>query len=125
MEKKILLVDDDEDFVRITKSQIEKEGFDVEVAYNGEECLKKVQKNKPDLILLDVMMPGLDGWDICKELKSNSTTERIPIIFLTAVLPPKSRFVNHPAFYSEFDEYINKPVDTKKLKLALKKLLKL
>ena len=125
MEKKILLVDDDEDFVTITKSQIEKKGYDVEVAYNGEECLKKVQQNKPDLILLDVLMPGLNGWDICEELKSNITTERIPIILLTAVQPPKSLYVAHPAFYSEFDDYINKPVDTKTLHIAIKKLLKL
>ena len=84
MAKKILLVDDDVDFITITQAQLQKSGFDVEVAYNGEECLEKVTKNNPDLILLDVMMPGKDGFDVCEKLKTDEETKRIPIILLTA-----------------------------------------
>ena len=69
--KKILVVDDEPDFAGIVQQNLEKEGFDVEVAYDGEEGLEKVHANPPDAIVLDVMMPGKDGYQVCSELKAD------------------------------------------------------
>lgn len=102
MAKKILLVDDDIDFVEITKSQLRKGGFDVEVAYNGEECIEKVKKDKPDLILLDIMMPVMNGYDTCLKLKSNEETKTIPVILLTSLAKDNK-------LESKADDYIQKP----------------
>ena len=104
MSIRILLVDDDIDFVAITKSQLCKGGFYVDVAYNGEECLKKVKKDRPDLILLDIMMPILDGYDTCLKLKSNEETKTIPIILLTSLAKDNK-------LETQADDYIKKPPD--------------
>jgi two-component system alkaline phosphatase synthesis response regulator PhoP len=85
MAKKILLVDDDFDFLAATKTMVESSGYTTETAENAEECLEKAQKGKPDLIVLDVMMPGMDGWEACEILKNTPETRDIPIIMLTAV----------------------------------------
>ena len=67
--KRILVVDDEPDFCSIVQGQLEKEGFEVELAYNGVEGLEKTRANPPDAIVLDVMMPEMDGYEMCKELK--------------------------------------------------------
>lgn len=111
MAKKILLVDDDIDYVAITKSQLCKGGFDVEVAYNGEECLKKVKKDRPDLIVLDVMMPVLNGYDVCEILKSDENTKGISVILLTAVAEnvTKTNYTRRQGIENEADDYVKKP----------------
>ncbi|MCK5533838.1 response regulator [bacterium] len=84
MKKKILVVDDEFDIVDIVKIFLEGKGYEVVSAYNGEDALKLIQKEKPDLIILDVLMPGIDGFEVCQKLKSEKDTMFIPIIFLTA-----------------------------------------
>jgi len=81
---KILIVDDQPINIKIVQRKIEKEGMEVLVAGNGHECLDIVSKNKPDIILLDIMMPEMDGIETCSKLKANDETSDIPIIFITA-----------------------------------------
>ena len=81
---KILVVDDEEHIVMILKDSLEFSGFQVVTAYNGEEALESVEKDHPDLIVLDIGMPKMDGWEVCRRLKSNETTRQIPVIILTA-----------------------------------------
>lgn len=82
---KILLVDDDPLMVRMYQTKFELDGNQVSVAGNGEECLSKIGSFKPDLILLDIMMPVMDGLNTLKKLKENSETKSIPVILLTNV----------------------------------------
>ncbi len=81
---KILVVDDEEHIVMILKDSLEFSGFQVSTALNGVEALEAVEKEHPDLIVLDIGMPKLDGWEVCRRLKSNDATKSIPIIILTA-----------------------------------------
>ncbi len=83
---KILVVDDEEKVVDLYKDMLSKEGFDVLTAANGREGLKLAEKELPDLILLDVMMPGMDGGTTTRNLLENVKTKNIPIIFLTSIV---------------------------------------
>jgi two-component system alkaline phosphatase synthesis response regulator PhoP len=87
LQKRVLVVDDEPDFASIVQKNLEKEGFTVEVAYNGVEGLEKVRANPPDAIVLDVMMPEKDGYQVCKELKEDEQTRDIPVICLRLWLP--------------------------------------
>lgn len=81
---KILVVDDEEHIVMILKDSLEFGGFQVMTAYNGEEAMEAVAKEKPDLLVLDIGMPKMDGWEVCRRLKAQESTRQIPIIILTA-----------------------------------------
>ena len=81
---KILVVDDEEHIVMILKDSLEFSGFQVVTAYNGVEALERVELDSPDLIILDIGMPKLDGWEVCRRLKSDEKTKAIPVIILTA-----------------------------------------
>jgi len=80
---KILIIDDEEDLVRLVKEILELEDFEVTGAYDGEEGLRKATIEMPDLILLDIKMPGLDGFQVLERLKIDKTTSHIPVIMLT------------------------------------------
>ena len=80
---KILVVEDDEVLSKMYQKKISLEGFQVVAAYSGEEGLEKVVQEAPDLILLDIMMPGIDGFEVIKRMKADSTLKNIPIIILT------------------------------------------
>ena len=82
--KKVLLVDDDEDFIETVKFYLTHSGYLVSVANNGEEVFAKLKISKPDIVLLDLMLPGMSGIEICKKLKSNSDLLSIPVIMVTA-----------------------------------------
>ena len=82
--EKILIVEDEEDVMELIRYNLSKEGFHCDAAYNGQEALKKAQVMLPDLLLLDLMLPEIDGLEVCKRLKSNSQTEHIPIVMVTA-----------------------------------------
>ena len=84
MPGKILVVDDEKDMVDATKMILEMEGYEVVVAYDGGEALQKVDAEMPDLILLDQMMPGKSGIEVCKILKSQAKTKHIPVLIFTA-----------------------------------------
>jgi DNA-binding response OmpR family regulator len=123
VKKRVLVVDDDGDFVALTKAKIEADGYEVDVAYGGEEALATARARKPDVIVLDVMMPGLNGLETCAALKSDAATRYIPVILLTAV----DRHVSH-AFYSgrrgqgtEADDYLVKPADPGELMKAIRR----
>jgi two-component system phosphate regulon response regulator PhoB len=80
----ILIVDDEEDVLELLRFNLEKNGYKIETAVSGEEALKKARTKLPALIILDLMLPGIDGLEVCKKLKSDAKTENIPIIMLTA-----------------------------------------
>lgn len=84
IKKRILLVEDEEDIASILKLNLEADGFEVQTLYSGGSVLNETIQYKPHIILLDVMIPEKDGFEVCKELKANSVTKPIPIIFLTA-----------------------------------------
>jgi DNA-binding response OmpR family regulator len=89
MAKKILIVDDDPIILRLLASRLKNSGYDVVNAIDGESGLKKAIAKKPDLVLLDIIMPGLNGFEVCKRLKENDKTKDIPVIMLTALAGEK------------------------------------
>jgi len=105
---KILITEDDRDLQRILKLSLEAEGFQILQAYDGKECLQMVRERRPHLILLDLMMPEMDGFEVCRRLKSMDSSRDIPIIVLTAKsgLAAKER-----CFSFHADDYVVKPYD--------------
>jgi len=116
-QKYVLVVDDDPDLVETIGIMLESKGFEVGKAYDGVEAEEAVKKRRPDLVILDVMMPRKDGYQLCKELKQDSATKGIPIIMLTAVgdAVPTTTYTHREGMSMEAEDYIEKPVDTKKL----------
>lgn len=82
--EKILLIEDEKDILELIAFNLECSGYDVIKASNGEDGLKRAINEEPDLVLLDLMLPGMDGFDVCRELKQNKNTRKIPVIMLTA-----------------------------------------
>ncbi len=117
---KILIVDDAEDTVELLRKRFWAEGYDTAEAYNGEEALNKVSEYGPDLIVLDVMMPKMDGYEVCHRLKSDEKTKYIPVLMLTAKgeVEHKVRGLNIGA-----DDYMAKPFDYKELSARVRSLL--
>ena len=124
--KRILVVDDEPDFCAIVQGQLEKEGFAVELAYDGVQGLEKVQTNPPDAIVLDVMMPERDGYDLCSSLKEHKKYASIPVILLTAVASrvPSTRYTHYDGMTMEADDYLPKPASIDQLTQSLQRLLK-
>jgi len=123
--KRILVVDDEPDFCAIVQGQLEKEGFAVELAYDGVEGLEKVQANPPDAIVLDVMMPEMDGYEMCKKLKADEKCCNIPVILLTAVAShvTSTRYSHRDGMSTEADDYIAKPASAEEITNSVKRLL--
>ncbi len=123
--KRILVVDDEPDFAGIVQQNLEKEGFEVEVAYDGDEGLEKVKANPPDAIVLDVMMPGKDGYQVCSELKADHRYDNIPIILLTAVAShvTSTRYSHRDGMSTEADDYLAKPASAEQITESIKGLL--
>ena len=118
---KILLVDDEQDIIDLLKYNLEKEGFVIETAMNGREALSKAMKFKPDLILLDVMMPEMDGIETCLQIRENKELKNTIIAFLTARNEDYSQIAG---FDSGADDYINKPIKPRVLISRVKALLR-
>lgn len=127
LQKRILVVDDEPDFAAIVQGNLEKEGFQVDVAYNGVEGLEKVKANPPDAIVLDVMMPELDGYQVCSTLKGDGNTCNIPVILLTAVAShvTSTRYSHADGMATEADDYIAKPASAEEITRSIKQLLNL
>ncbi len=125
--KRILVVDDEPDFCSIVQGNLEKEGFAVEVAYDGKQGLEKVKANLPDAIVLDVMMPEMDGYEVCKQLKGDEKFSDIPILMLTAVASHVSstRYSHYDGMSMEADDYLPKPASAEEITESLKGLLDL
>ena len=123
---KILLIDDDVDFVEATKIVLEREPYEVIVAYGGEEGLQKAREENPDLILLDIIMPVKDGFTAAEQLKHDPQLRQIPVIMLTSFSSrvqetsiPLSRGLS-----LETEDYIEKPVAPEELLRRVKRHLK-
>ena len=125
MPKKILIVDDDPDFVEAVTMILRPKKFEVVTAYNGKEGLEKVKAERPDLIVLDVMMPEKDGYAVCKELKSDPQWSRIPVLLLTGVVShiPTTRYTQEMGMETEADDYLDKPVEPEVLVKRIEALL--
>ncbi len=117
----VLVVDDNPDLTYSVKENLENvSNYSVLTADSGKKCLEILEKTKPDLILLDIMMPGMDGWDLCAKIKSKKETENIPIVFLTAKTDPISKSMGRLASR----DYIEKPFDPDDLKIRIDRILK-
>jgi len=124
--KRILLVDDEPDFVSVVRINLEREGYEVDAAYDGAEGLRKARANPPDAIVLDVMMPEPDGYKVCAELKADKRSARIPVLMLTAVAAnvPSTRYSHYDGMTMEADDYLPKPASADSISASLKRLLK-
>ena len=118
MQYKILIVDDDENICELLNLYLKKDGFDTVLAYNGMQAVEYTEKFNPDLILLDIMMPKLDGWQVCREIRKKS---EVPIIMLTA---KGETFDKILGLELGADDYITKPFDTKEVIARIKAVLR-
>ena len=119
--KKILVVDDEVDLVETVRFSLEMEGFDVLVSNNGEDALNQARKEKQDLIILDLMLPKLDGYKVCRLLKFDERYKHIPILMLTAKTQEKDKVLGKE---TGADEYITKPFEMDYLMEKVKAYLK-
>ena len=118
--KKILIVEDEVDLANALKIRFEASGYIVDLAYDGQEALNKARTNVPDLIVLDLMLPKIDGYKISRMLKFDEKYKSIPIVMLTARAQEKDRAMG---FEVGADAYIVKPFESKELMDKIKELL--
>jgi len=119
--EKILIVDDEKDIIELIQYNLEKEGYIVNHAFSGEQCLAYLKSELPDLILLDLMLPEINGIEVCKILKKNSTTSKIPIIMLTAKGEDIDIILG---LELGADDYITKPFSLRELLARIKTVLR-
>jgi adenylate cyclase len=120
--KKILAVDDDVDNVELLRTYLQLAGYQVTTARSGEEALQKVEKEPPDLILLDVVMPGMDGYQVCAKLKGDKATQFIPIVMISALQDQEDRVKSIEA---GADDFLSKPFDEHELMARASSLLRI
>lgn len=118
----ILIVDDEEINVKLIKGMLSQENYNIFGAFSGQEALSAVDSINPDLILLDVMMPGMDGFEFCRKIKQNQNTRSIPVLMVTALSEKKHRL---RALDCGADDFLSKPVDKTELKIRVKSLLRI
>jgi CheY-like chemotaxis protein len=126
MSKKfVLIVDDDPDMVETVGMMLESKGYEVGKAYDGIEGDEAIRKRRPDLLVLDVMMPRKDGYTLCAELKKDSSTRDIPVILLTAVgeAVQSTTYSHADGMATEADDYIPKPVDVQTLVQSIERII--
>ncbi len=119
--KSVLVVDDEKDIVQMIRYNLEREGFKVESASDGNEALRKAVEVKPDLILLDIMLPGKDGYEVMKSLNQSEKTSKVPVIFLTA---KSAEFDEVLGLELGADDYIVKPISPRKLISRIRAVLR-
>ena len=117
MAKQVLIVDDDQNAVKYLTVVLSEHGYDTVSACDGSEGLKKIEEAKPDLIVLDVMMPKKDGYTVCEEIKKDSEYKDITVLLLTAVgsAVTSTNYTHRGGKTTLADEYIPKPIDLDKL----------
>lgn len=115
---KVLVVDDEEDIADLIKVNLESEGYQIEVAYNGLEVLPRIEKNQPNLIILDLMLPGIGGMDLCKRIKEKY---KIPVIMVTAKTSETDVVLG---LELGADDYIKKPFSTRELTARVRSVLR-
>ncbi|MCC6444336.1 MAG: response regulator [Armatimonadetes bacterium] len=117
---KVLVVDDEEDLVELTCFHLKGEGLEAVGAFDGEDALEKIEAEKPDLVLLDIMMPGMPGWDVCRSIKTNPQTRHIPVFFLTCKGEEEDVVKMHRL---DADGYFIKPFDLGSLAVQVRDYL--
>ena len=122
MTARVLVVDDIPSNVKLLEAKLAAEYFEVITATNGEQALARVVSDDPDIVLLDVMMPGMDGFEVCRQIKSNSKTTHIPIVMVTALDQPSDRVTGLDA---GADDFLTKPVDDTALFARVRSLVRL
>jgi len=123
--KYVLIVDDDPDLVETVSMILESKGYEVGKAYDGIEGEAAIKKRQPDVLVLDVMMPRKNGYQLCKELKADQATKGIPVVLLTAVgeAVPTTTYSHAEGMAVEAEDFIPKPVDAATLVQAVERLL--
>jgi len=119
MEAKILVVDDSKLVTDIVKMRLEMQGYEVRLAHSGEEALACIDSEVPDLMVLDVQMPGMDGYEVCRRLREDPALDDLRIIMLTSTED------KHAAFEAGVDDYLNKEVDLLNLPNRVKLVLEM
>jgi two-component system alkaline phosphatase synthesis response regulator PhoP len=123
IKKRILVVDDEPDHCIIVQRILEKEGFEVEVAYDGVECLQKVRANPPDAIILDVVMPGIDGIKLLQMARKSRRYAKIPVIFVSGHASKDDLDERQREIVDKANGYIEKPLKTRTFLETVKALL--
>lgn len=118
--KKVLIVDDESDIIETLKFMIESEGISCITAYDGEEALNKTKKENPDLIILDVMLPKINGYKVCRLLKFDAKYKNIPILMVTARSQQEDKHIGQE---TGADDYITKPFNIEELLITVKNYL--
>ncbi len=121
MDKKILVVDDEQDIVDLISYNLGKEGYKVSTASNGNQAVELASAVKPDLVILDIMMPGMDGFEVCRTLRQNSGTASVAIMFLTAKSGEIDQILG---LELGADDYIQKPISPRVLIARVKTILR-
>jgi two-component system alkaline phosphatase synthesis response regulator PhoP len=116
---RILIVDDESDFIELVQYRLAGMGFEFIVAGNGVEALSQARQFRPDLILLDILLPDLDGLSVCEILRRQPSTKKIPVIFMSAL----SSEVTKRTVAMQADDFFTKPLDLEKLQLRITDLL--
>lgn len=119
--KRILVVDDEKDIVELLAFNLEKEGLTVQRAFDGERALQLIRDKKPDLLILDLMLPGLSGLDVCRIVRQQEKTETLPIIMLTAKGEPVDKILG---LEMGADDYITKPFNVRELVARVRAVLR-
>jgi CheY-like chemotaxis protein len=109
---KVLVVDDNEDNANIIRDYLEARGYPITVAYNGDEAMAQFESVKPSLVLLDVMMPGMDGWQVCRQIKTSPSARDVRVIMVTAL---QDWMDKRQAIETGADDYVEKPFELSKL----------
>jgi two-component system, OmpR family, alkaline phosphatase synthesis response regulator PhoP len=118
---KILVIDDEKDLRELVKYSLQKEGFGVESVNDGESGLAAAVSSPPDLVLVDLMMPGIDGLEVCRRLRSDNRTNAIPVVILTAKSGEPDRVVG---LELGADDYVTKPFSPRELAARVKAVLR-
>src|SRR5436309_1306040 len=122
MTARVLVVDDIPSNVKLLEAKLSAEYFEVASAYNGLEALAKIDEQHPDIVLLDVMMPGMDGFEVCRRIKQNPRTAHLPVVMVTALDQPADRVAGLEA---GADDFLTKPVDDAALFARVRSLVRL
>src|SRR5213594_3330111 len=119
--ERVLIVDDDPDILRLVSYNLGQAGFEVTAAADGRKALESVQKQPPDLIILDLMLPDIDGMEVCRTLRQRENSRRVPIVMLTARGDEIDRVIG---FELGADDYVMKPFSPRELVLRVKSILR-
>lgn len=120
MAKRVLVVDDEPDILKLVVSRVKRCGYEALSAINGEEALRKMRDDKPDLVLLDIMLPDISGGEVCLRAKSDDDIKRIPIIFLSASVGGE---LSEKAKKYHADDFLGKPFTPEEIKEKLAKFV--